>query len=594
MSLPKTFAKFIWYFIKKQKAYFIAIQVLAAAWAIDNTIWPYAFKLLIDKLLNFTQDKSEIWWYLAPVLLFWVFLWLLIEVMFRIQGFLIARAFPQIEAHIRMSMFKYVSDHSYDFFANHFAGNISNKISDMAQSATRILQLVMTMFIPAFLALVIASSLFFTIHPVFALILITWAVVHMGVCFLSAKKCSNLSHIHATSRSLLTGKIVDTFTNIINVKLFTKQKFEVAYVGGYQKDEQQKHRASAVFVEKIKIALGISALIFPMILLTWYEIYSWQQGFITIGDLVFLFNATWNIMFLAWVVGLELPNLFKEIGICQQALSVIKAPHDIIDAPKAMPLQVKKGSIAFDHVTFEYIKNRPVFESLSLEIKAGTKVGLVGFSGSGKSTFVNLLMRFFDIQSGTIRIDDTDIRQTTLDSLRGQISMIPQDPTLFHRSLMDNIRYGKPEASMDEIIAASKHAHCHGFITDLPEGYDALVGERGIKLSGGQRQRVAIARAILDNAPIFILDEATSSLDSVTEKHIQDGLKYLMEGRTTIVIAHRLSTLSEMDRILVFSEGKVVEDGTHESLLSQEGHYALLWRMQAGGFLPDRPENIQV
>ncbi len=260
-----------------------------------------------------------------------------------------------------------------------------------------------------------------------------------------------------------------------------------------------------------------------------------------------------------------------------------------MDAPGAIPLKIAKGEIAFENVTFNYIPEHNIFEDKNLKISAGSKVGLVGFSGSGKTTFANLILRYFDVESGMITIDGQDISKVTQESLRAQIAMIPQDTSLFHRSLLENIRYGRLDAPDHEVIDAAKKAHCDEFIDILPEQYHTTAGERGVKLSGGQRQRIAIARAILKNAPILILDEATSALDSVTEKKIQDGLKHLMDRRTCIVIAHRLSTLCGMDRILVFKEGKIIEDGSHKELIKANGHYAHMWKMQAGGFLPDGP-----
>lgn len=587
-TLPKSFVKFIWHFIKKKWGYFLAIQLLAVAWSLDSTLWPYAFKLLIDQITIFSQDKSQIWYNLAPVLFFWGGLWLTIEVMFRIQGIIMAKTFPKFEAAIRMAMFSYVENHSYDYFANNFAGNISNKISDMTRSATRVMQLVLTLFVPALLALLIAIAMFLSVRPLFAVLLGSWVMIHIGICLAGAKRCSKLSEIHSSSRSYLTGKIVDTFTNIVNVKLFARKRFEYDYVSQYQQDEQKKQVKAYMAIEKIQIALGIASFIFPGVLLTWYMIYSWQHDLILLGDLVLIFNTTWNIMLITWLSGSELPNFFKEIGTCQQALSVIKAKHDIADHPSAKPLQVNQGEIVFNQVSFNYVQGSKVFKDIDVTIEPGTKVGLVGFSGSGKSTFVNLLMRFYEVDYGSITIDGTDVNTVTLESLRESIAMIPQDPSLFHRSLMENIRYGKLDATDEEVLVAAKQAHCHEFINQLPQRYDALVGERGIKLSGGQRQRVAIARAILKNAPILILDEATSALDSVTEQYIQAGLHCLMKGRTTIVIAHRLSTLSEMDRLLVFNQGKIIEDGTHTQLLKINGHYSQLWQMQAGGFISDK------
>ncbi|MCL4107957.1 UNVERIFIED_CONTAM: hypothetical protein GTU68_016985 [Idotea baltica] len=281
-------------------------------------------------------------------------------------------------------------------------------------------------------------------------------------------------------------------------------------------------------------------------------------------------------------------EFFEHIGNISDGVSVIIQPHDIIDREGAKEIQIDKGNITFSKVDFTYPEGLNVFTGMDVSIKPYQKVGLVGFSGSGKSTFVNLILRLFEPSAGEICIDGQNILKVTQDSLRENISLIPQDPMLFHRSLMENIRYGKLDASDNDVIEAAKKANAHEFILSTENGYDSLVGERGVKLSGGQRQRIAIARAILKDSPILILDEATSSLDSVTERKIQDGLERLMEKKTVIVVAHRLSTISDMDRILVFDEGKIVEDGNHDALLrNKSGHYARLWNMQAGGFLPE-------
>jgi ATP-binding cassette, subfamily B, bacterial len=280
-------------------------------------------------------------------------------------------------------------------------------------------------------------------------------------------------------------------------------------------------------------------------------------------------------------------EFFEYIGNITDGVSIIIRPHEILDSPTARELVVTHGEIRFEKVDFAYIGGMKVFEGLDLLIRPNERVGLVGFSGSGKSTFMNLILRLYDLQGGRILIDGQDIREVTQDSLRRAISMISQDPMLFHRSLYENVRYGSLDATDAEVHDAARQAHAHEFIASLPDAYDSLVGERGVRLSGGQRQRVAIARAVLKNAPIFFLDEATSSLDSVTERHIQDSIEHLLRGRTSIVIAHRLSTIAHLDRIVVFHEGQVVEDGAHADLLERGGHYARMWGMQAGGFLPD-------
>jgi ATP-binding cassette, subfamily B, bacterial len=287
-------------------------------------------------------------------------------------------------------------------------------------------------------------------------------------------------------------------------------------------------------------------------------------------------------------------EFFEYIGNVADGVGIIIRPHEITDLPEAQELVVTRGEIQFEKVKFTYPGGIDVFDGLDLTIRPGERVGLVGFSGSGKSTFVNLILRLYDIEAGRILIDGQDIRKVTQDSLRSAVSMISQEPMLFHRSLLENVRYGSLEATDDEVRDAARRAHADEFIESLPNGYNALVGERGVKLSGGQRQRVAIARALLKNAPIFFLDEATSSLDSITERQIQESIEQLMQGRTTIVIAHRLSTIAHLDRIVVFHAGKVIEDGTHSNLLQRGGHYARMWSMQAGGFLPERESDDTV
>lgn len=288
-----------------------------------------------------------------------------------------------------------------------------------------------------------------------------------------------------------------------------------------------------------------------------------------------------------WMLGSDILHFSEITGNISQGLRIALAPKDILDKPNAKKLHVTQGRIVFDKVKFHYKNTEALFQNNSITIEPGQKVGLVGHSGGGKTTFTNLILRLYDVSDGRILIDGQDIRDVTQDSLHANIAMIPQDPSLFHRSLLENIQYGCVDASHKEIIAASKRAFAHDFITKLPEGYDALVGERGVKLSGGQRQRIAIARAVLKNAPILILDEATSQLDSITENQIQKSLWELMQGKTTIVIAHRLSTLLDMDRILVFDKGKIAEDGTHKELLKKNGLYKTLWDVQVGGFLVD-------
>lgn len=592
LTLPKTLPAFFWYFIKKQWGLFIAMQLFFCSWAIDHTIFPYIISLIIDSLTNFQADRSGIWEQIKLPIIAGIILWSILELGYRLAGFSYARFMPKLEAAVRTEMFDYVQRHSYNYFNNNFAGSLANKISDMPTSMAHIFQLVIIVFVPVLVALIISTSLFAALHFMFAFILITWIIVHLAICLYFSKKCALYANDHAESKSRLSGMIVDSFTNHFTVRLFARYSFESKHLKKYQADEQEKHQLSLKFIEQMKIWLALAAFVGPFLTLNWYMLYSWQMGTISTGEAVFIFTTAWNITMMAWIAGLEIPNFFKEVGVCKQALSIVRDTHDIVDAPHAPELKVTKGEIAFENVTFHYIPQYSLFQNKNIVLEAGTKVGLVGFSGSGKSTFVHLILRYFDIENGRILIDGQDIAEVTQNSLHSQIAMIPQDASLFHRSLMDNIRYGRLDATDEEVISAARQASCDEFIEKLPTHYHTLAGERGVKLSGGQRQRIAIARAILKNAPILILDEATSALDSVTERHIQNSLSQLMEGRTTLVIAHRLSTLSGMDRILVFKEGKIVEDGTHLELLEAEGHYAQLWNMQAGGFLPDLSESF--
>lgn len=586
----KTLFGFVLFFIKKQWMMLLLIQILWFAWSLDQTLFPVFFGKIIDGFTNFLGERSDAWTVLRTPILALIALWIGVEVAFRVGGILIAYTFPRMDQHIRMYLFSHIHDQSHAYFSSHFAGNIATKISDMVDSVNHLLNLCLTLFIPVFLAVIIATIIFYELNPLFAILLLGWAFIHAGVALATASRCSYYSHIHAETRSELNGRIVDSLANYFVVKCFANKKYELNFIANLQKQEQSQNKYLLVYIEKVRTVLGILSFLGPGILINGYAYWCWMNHLITVGDIVIIFNTTWNIIMMLWWATLELPNAFKEIGICQQALSLMQEPISLLDAPNAHELHVTKGEIQFKKVNFQYEDTSLVFSNKSVKILPGQNLGLVGYSGSGKTTFINLILRFFELQSGHILIDGQDIANVTQDSLRRSIALISQDPTLFHRTLMENIRYGKPGASDKEVIKAAREARVHHFIMSLPKGYDTLVGERGVKLSGGQRQRVAIARAILKDAPILILDEATSALDSVTESEIQECLSNLMKGRTTIVIAHRLSTLLHMDRILVFERGKIVEDGTHKSLLAKKGIYQVLWKSQVGGFLPDMAE----
>lgn len=583
--LPKMFLPFLWHFVRRQIIGFAILTFVMLSWSLQESLYPYFIKLVIDKIALYGTDKSEIFSALSTTLIIWFSVWVTIELGFRIFDFLSVKVFPRFQADVRTALFDYAQQHSHQYFSDNFAGSIASKISRMTDAIMNVVNIILTIFIPILLAFVISVSILYQAKPVFGIILGVWFLIHLSITYFFTRRCALYSSQHSESVTALNGKIVDAFSNIMNIRLFSRHRFEMQYLSRFQSEEIKRSQRLLTYNAIMKLCLGTTSflVIFTMIGL---GIYAWREDWITIGELTLVLTSI-NLMGLAWYMGMHLIKLYEDIGTCKEALTIIQKTHDIIDVPQAKPLVVTEGDIVFDNVTFRYTKNRNIFKNKSIHLNAGQKVGLVGYSGSGKTTFVNLILRYFDIEQGQILIDNQNIKLITQDSLRQQIALIPQDATLFHRSLMENIRYGRPDATDDEVIDISKQAHCHEFIVTLEQGYNTLVGERGIKLSGGQRQRIAIARAMLKNAPILILDEATSALDSVTEKYIQDSLKHLMNQRTSIVIAHRLSTLSGMDRILVFHNGHIIEDGTHKQLISLNGHYAELWNMQAGGFLPE-------
>lgn len=588
MTKPSTklLISFIWKYAKLQRWKFFFMFLLSLTWSCDATIWPYILRRIVDIFTQFDTHREAALPALKWFLVAGVSLWVLVEAGFRTRTFIQAKAFPKLEADMRIAMFDHIQAHSPKYFNEHFAGDLANKISDMTTQVTSMIQNLI-LFFPAFATCILAIIFFFQVNTLFALLLAAMIVMHFSLCFAFTPKCIHYSNAHGVARSTLAGKIVDSLTNNFAVNLFYRFPFEKQRLLPYQQEEQQKNTRAQYIIALMFTFLSIAFLI-GIVAINGFMILYWIKNKISTGEVIQIFNTTWYVVFSIWFSGEQIPQFFKSVGLATQALSVMQDPQDILDIPNAKPLTLSQGEILFDNVSFRY-GAKILFENKNVHIKGGEKVGLVGYSGAGKSTFVNLILRFHTLEKGKILVDGQDISQVTLSSLRNQVALIPQDPILFHRTLKDNIRYGQPNATEDEILHAAKLAHCDEFIKKCPAGYDSLVGERGTKLSGGERQRIAIARAMLSTAPILILDEATSALDSVTENYIQDSLEKLMHNRTTIVVAHRLSTLAKMDRILVFDQGKIVEEGSHQNLLNSNGHYARMWQMQAGGFLPDKP-----
>lgn len=586
MSLPKKTLPFVFHFSKKQPWKFSFLILTAIIWAINDSLYPYFLKHIVNELAPFHGSYQEAFIQVAPTLGLLICFWIFSEIMMRIQGVLQIYIFPILRAQMRNAVFDSVTLQSQDYFASHFSGDIAKKLSDIPTSSQTILETICVQLIAPFTFASIVLFMMYHVSPIFSVFLSIWLIIHFSIVMIFLVKNNRYSEIHADSVSLLSGKIVDTFSNMLSVKLFSRRQYESEYLSHFQQDEIRKSKRANWVIEIMRVILGLNGLflIFSMIIAL---VYCYAQGVITIGDFTQVGMQTLWVLGWMWYVSFQLSILSREMGTVNAALALVSTPPSLVDIKDAGDIHIEGGEIVFDRMGFHYHVNRPIFQNLNLIIRAGEKVGLVGFSGAGKSTLVNLIMRFYDVKSGAILIDGQNIGCVKQESLRSQIAMIPQEPQLFHRSLFENIRYGRLEATEAEVIAAAKLAHCHEFIEKLDQGYHTIVGERGVKLSGGQRQRIAIARAILKNAPILILDEATSALDSVTEKKIQESLRLLMHLRTTIVVAHRLSTLENMDRILVFHQGKLIEQGSHQELLNAKGHFAMLWEKQAGGFLRD-------
>jgi len=580
----KTIQQFLFYIIKPHKWYVIGFLLTGLFWGINNALAPYVLKLIIDKAVLFEGDRVGVFSALLPLMLVYIFLQILFVVDYRTVDWIRLKFFPRLRFDIVQNMFSYLNRHSHAYFQNNFAGSLSNKISDMTSGVTTIFSLLDDTF-AQLTGLIVAMIAMLIIHPIFAVIIIGWTIIFIAITWCFSKPIREYAHLFSASKTTLVGKMVDSISNVTTMRMFSRNRYENQLIDEAALDALDKDSKMQWYILKMRILWDVSIIL--LIGLNLYAlVYMYSKNLVSVGDFAFITSLSISMFFGLWYLASQFVVFSEELGKCNQALSLIIAPHGVTDKPGAKKLIVTHGKITFNHVTFHYDKGAHLFNNKNVVIEAGEKIGLVGFSGSGKSTFVNLILRLFDVESGTICIDEQSIADITQDSLRENITLIPQDITLFHRTLLENIRYGCIHASDQDVIEASKKAYCHEFISALSEGYQSLVGERGIKLSGGQRQRIAIARAMLKNAPILILDEATSSLDSVTEKLIQNSLHTLMMGRTTIVIAHRLSTLSEMDRILVFDQGCIVEEGTHQELVQRNGHYAKMWHMQAGGFLP--------
>lgn len=545
---------------------------------------PVIFKKIIDLISNAPADHSII----IPQLYHLVSIFVILI----IGGLLTGRSSGYITTYFQSNVirelhnyaFVNLAKHSYKFFTNQFSGSLVSKAKRLVRGFENMHDIFVWDFYVTVISLIGMIYVMFEYARPIGVAFLTWTLIYILISSLFIKYKVKYDLLEAEADSKVGGSLADVLTNIFNLKIFSAKKFEISRYYNVTLEEQ-RYRSKAWLLGNISDTVQGFLMVAIHIIVLYKLANGWVAGTISTGTFVLIETYLLNMFDKLWGLSKAMTRFVKSLTDVKEITDIFEKTPDILDPKTPEVLQIKNGGIVFSNMSFEYITDHEVFTDFNLDIKPGEKIGLVGHSGSGKSTITKLLLRFADVQKGEILIDGQNIARITQDDLRNCISYVPQEPILFHRTIKENISYARPNATEEEIIDAAKKAHAHEFISGLQHGYDTLVGERGVKLSGGERQRVAIARAMLKHAPILILDEATSSLDSVSESYIQDAFGKLMEGKTTIVIAHRLSTVQKMDRIIVLDKGKIVEEGTHKQLLKKDGVYADLWNHQTGGFI---------
>lgn len=589
---PKLLA-FYWHYTRQVRGLVLLLLTVSLATALLDVMIP----IFMGRIIGLISQKHpaelfhDHWTYLLCIALV---LTLLRPFTFLCQNLVSNQILtPGLTNLTRWQSHWHIVRQSWAFFQNDFAGRIAGRV---VQTGASLRETIVSSSNGLWHVLIYGGSallLLSTIDVRLALPLFVWFLCFATLLFIFVPKMRDRSRLNSEARSILTGRVVDSYTNILTVKLFAKAREEDHFV----REAIDSHTDAFHAQQRLMTSFGFFLSLLNGLMVASIgsvAIWLWAGEKIGVGMVATVLPLAWQINGLSWSVAQNVTTIFEAIGTVQEGMRSIAVPQQMPDMPGAKDLRVSKGEIEFKNVSFGYGTSKGVLHDLNLTIHGGERIGLIGHSGAGKSTLVNLLLHFFNVEAGQILIDGQDIAKVTQESLRGHIAFVTQDTSLLHRSIRENIRYGRREASEAEIIEAAKRAHAFEFIEGLEDhmgrrGFDAQVGERGVKLSGGQRQRIAIARVILKNAPILVLDEATSALDSEVEAAIQEQLANLMEGRTVIAIAHRLSTIAQMDRLIVLEQGKVIETGTHAALLGEDGAYARLWKRQSGGFVPAAP-----
>ena len=586
---PTGLLAFYWHFIRQTRTLFMAMLLSCLLVALSDTVLPVLIGKLVSLMTasNRQEALQQAWPMLLGMLAFMLVLRplvLLFDSLLRFNAVM-----PGLTNLVRWQNHWHVVRQSWPFFQDDFAGRIANRVvqtgNALRESAVSGVRAVWYIVVYGITTMVLLGLADWRL----ALPTVGWFLAYILFLRHFVPRMRDLSKASSEVRSRVVARVVDTYSNILTVKLFARPSDEDRYVQDVVDDHKTAMARHMRLVTQFICSLWmLNALL--LVATSAIGLWLWQANQLEVGVFAMALPLAWQITTAAGWVSWEVAGIFENVGVVQEGMQTIAVPHRMTDHPNATALQVGRGEIRFDHVAFAYSPGQPVLQDINLTILPGERIGLVGRSGAGKSTLVNLLLRFFEANSGRILIDGQDLAFATQHSVRAQIGMVTQDTSLLHRSIADNIRYGKPEASMDEVTAAAHKAQATDFVLGLRDwkgrsGFDAQVGERGVKLSGGQRQRIAIARVVLKDAPILVLDEATSALDSEVELAIQQQLLGLMDGKTVIAIAHRLSTIARMDRLIVLDQGRIVEAGTHEQLLALGGHYSALWQHQSGGFL---------